>query len=329
MVGHHAAWRKWLVGVALGAVGLGAVPAWAQAEPHRVAVLTAGGIFTPVLDGLRDGLRQLGYVEGKDLTLIVDDTHGTPPDLAERAARLVAARPHVLVALPASHTVVAKRATATVPIVFALVSDPVGFGLVASYASSKNNLTGVLNPTLPTAPKRLQLLRELAPGTRRILAIVAPGEAVARAMIDVVDDAAKRLGVEVVRRDVASKEDIERVLRETPPGSVDAIYHVASALVGTHIGLLIKKSKDDRIPLIVHEDSMVEKGALASYGAEFRLMGTQSATLVAKILKGTKPADIPIETPRRLLLAINLSTAKTIGLKIPRAVSERADRLLE
>jgi putative tryptophan/tyrosine transport system substrate-binding protein len=128
---------------------------------------------------------------------------------------------------------------------------------------------------------------------------------------------------------VTTKEELEQVLRGTPVGSVDAICHVPSALVGAHIELLIQKAKVDKIPLVVTDSSMVKQGALVSYGADFRLLGAQAARLVAKVLKGAKPSEIPVQTPEKLVLVINLTTAKAIGLEIPRAIFERADLLLE
>jgi putative ABC transport system substrate-binding protein len=141
--------------------------------------------------------------------------------------------------------------------------------------------------------------------------------------------AALKLGIELLRHDVTGKAEIEQVLNAVPKGTVDAIYHVPSSLVGTHIDVLIHKAKEDGIPLAVHEPSMVEQGALVSYGADFQLLGRQAAKLVAKIMKGAKPSELPIQTPEQLLLSINLTTAKAIGLDIPRSILERTDRLVE
>jgi putative ABC transport system substrate-binding protein len=128
---------------------------------------------------------------------------------------------------------------------------------------------------------------------------------------------------------VSSKVEIEKVFEAMPIGSVDAIYHIPSTLVGAHIELLVKKARKDKLPLVVHEAAMVERGALLTYGGDFRLSGIQAARLVVKILKGEKPSDIPTETPEKLLLVMNGTTAKTIGLKIPRTIADRVDRLVE
>jgi putative ABC transport system substrate-binding protein len=301
----------------------------APVRHYQVAVFTSGLTISPVLEGLQEGLAQLGYVEGKNISFLIEDTHGAVPDLAQRAVRLAAAKPDVLVTVGTIYATAVRQATDSVPIVFTYVGDPVRSGLVASYASSQNNLTGVSVYAGPLSGKRLELLQEIAPHIKRILAVVAAKESIAESSFRVLDETAKKLEIQVLRRDVTTREEIEQVLRDTPTGTVDAIYHVPSALMTGYIGLLIEKATLDKIPLMVHEDSMVEQGALASYGANFRLMGAQTAKLVAKILKGAKPSEMPIQTPDKMLLTINLTTAKAIGLGLPLSVLERADRLVE
>jgi putative ABC transport system substrate-binding protein len=301
----------------------------AQPRRYRVAVLTPGLAYSLVLQGFKDELTRLGYVEGKNVTLIVEDTQGVPLHLAQHAARLVAAKPDVLVTVTTPHTKVAKEATAHVPIVFTWVGDPVRSGLIASYASSQNNLTGISVYSGPLSGKRLEILQEVAPAIKRVLAIVATKESIAESAFQLFHETAHKLEIQVLRREVTTREEIAQVLRETPAGVVDAIYHVPSSLVGAHIELLIEKARQEKLPLIVHEDSMVSKGALVSYGADFRLLGGQAARVVAKILKGASPIDIPIQTPDELILAVNLTTAKAIGLGLPLSVLERADRLVE
>jgi len=299
------------------------------ARHYQVAVLTPGLSYSLVLKGFQDELAQLGYVEGKNVTLLVEDTQGVPPNLVQHAARLVAARPDVLVTVTTPHTKAAKETTAHVPIVFTWVGDPIRSGLIASYASSQNNLTGISVYSGPLSGKRLEILQEVAPDAKRILAIVAAKESIAESAFELLNETATKLAIQVLRRDVTTREEIEQVLRETPAGVADAIYHVPSSLVGAHIELLIQKAKQEKLPLIVHEDSMVNKGALVSYGADFRLQGMQAARLVAKILKGKDPADMPIQTPDKLILAVNLTTAKAIGRGLPLSVLERADRIVE
>lgn len=304
------------------------LPVGAESPGHRIAVLTPGLTFKPVLEGLREGLARLGY-DQRTVTYIVEEAEGAAPELMQRASRLVEARPDVIFTVATSHTAAAKKVTDAVPIVFAWAAEPVKFGWAASYASSKTNVTGVATASAQISGKRLEILKEISPGIKRILAIVSAKDSVSETSFKLLEETATKFKVEVLRRDVTNKGEIEKVILDTPKGSADAIYHVPSALVGAHIALLIEKAKDDRIPLAVHETSMVEKGAMVSYGADFKLVGFQAAKQVAKVFKGVKPTDIPIETPERNILVLNLGTAKTIGLKVPREVLERADQLIE
>ena len=308
---------------------IGVALAGDHVRQYRVAVLTPGLSFVPVLEGLQEGLAQLGYVPGKNVTLVVEDTHGAVPDLAQRAARLVAAKPDVLVTVGTPHTRAAKQATTSVPIVFTRVGDPLQYGIIASYASSQNNLTGVSTYSGPLTGKRLELLQEIVPGVKRILAVVAKNEANAQAAFERLAQMAQKLQIQVLRRDVTTREEIEQALSAISPGSVEAIYHVPSFLVSAHIDLLIQQAKQEKLPLIVHEDSMVDQGALVSYGGHSRPMGVQAAKLVAKILEGTHPAQLPIQTPDKFIMTINLATAKAIDLTLSRHILERADRLVE
>jgi putative ABC transport system substrate-binding protein len=173
------------------------------------------------------------------------------------------------------------------------------------------------------------MLKEMAPATKRVLIMISSIEAPGLESLQPVEEAAKKLRIELVRREATSKADIEKILAETPKGSIDAIFFFPSTLVGANIGMLISKAKEDKIPLAVPNESMVTQGALFAYGTDLRRMGVQAARLMAKVLKGEKPSDIPIETPEKFFLAVNLTVAKAIGLKIPRAVLERVDRVVE
>jgi putative ABC transport system substrate-binding protein len=299
------------------------------AEPMSViGVLTPGMIYDPILAGLRDGLEKSGYREGRDVRFVIEDSKGDTQNFPARAARLLESKPDIVLTTTTLPTRAARQATTAIPIVFTAVGDPVQAGLVPSFASSRNNLTGVSSYSAPLSGKRLALLKEIAPKTKEVLAIVSAKENSAQVSAQFLEDAAKKLNIQVHRRDVGRTEEIEKALAEKP-ATTDAIFHVASVLIGNHIDALIAASRRDRLPLMVNQESMVRDGALASYGGDFRLSGVQAAKLVVKLLKGAKPSDIPIETPERLILAINVTAAKAIGLKIPRNLLERADRLLE
>ena len=302
---------------------------WGQSSGFRVGVLTAGLTYDPVFQGMTDGLERLGYRPEKNISFTVEDSKGNLSDLAGRAKRLVDAKPDALFTVGTAHSLAAKQATSSVPLVFALVADPVRSGLIAGYQSSKNNLTGVATYAGPLSGKRLEMLKEMAPATKRVLVLIAPAEGPARDSLQEVEEAAKKLRMQIVLREVTSRADIEKLLADQPKSSVDAIFFFPSTLVGANIGTLITKAKEDKIPLVVLNERMVTQGALFGYGSDFRVVGTQAARLMAKVLKGKKPSDIPTETPEKFFLAVNVTTAKAIGLKIPRNVLERVDRVVE
>ena len=301
----------------------------AGASNFRIGVLTPGGDFSPVLDGLRESLAKVGYREGGRISFIIEDTQMETLDPVKSALKLLEVKPDAIVTVGTSHTVAARQVTATVPIVFTAFTEPVQSGFVAGYASSKSNLTGVSNAVAALSGKRLQLLKEMSPGIKRALVVVSVKESIAQKSFQFLLDPAKKFGVQIIRRDVTNKEEIENVLLETPRGSVDAIFHVPSLLLRNHIALLIEKSKKDKLPFIVHNEELVKKGALVSYGEDSRMVGIQAARIIIKILNGAKPSEIPIETPERPLLAINFTTAKVIGLRIPHAVLDIVDRKVD
>mgnify|MGYP003393707265 CR=1 FL=1 len=304
-------------------------PVQAQPQPYRVAVLTPGLTFRPALEGLREGLAQFGQHEGKELAIIIEDTQGELTNLTRKVVQLVEIKPDVIVAIGSAAAIAAKQGTTELPIVFTFVADPLRSGLIASYASSQNNMTGISSYAGPLSGKRLEILKETVPGIKRVLVLVAAQEHVSVSSFQSLTEVASKLGIELLRHAVGSRQDIEQMLGSLHDNAVDAILHVPSSLVGTHIDLLIRKAKEERIPLGVPEHSMVERGALMSYGSDMRLLGKQTAHLVIKILQGVRPAELRVQTPGVLVLTVNLTTARVIGLDIPLDIIERAERIVE
>ena len=327
----HGCLRAWsgTVALTIWLLCVGVALAGAPARPYRVAVLTLGGPYYVALEGLREGLAQVGYHEGQDISFMVEDVQGEVNTLADRAARIVEAKPDLIFTIGTVATAAMKQATTTLPIVFAFVADPLRSGLIASYASSQSNLAGITSYAGPLSGKRLEILKEIAPEIKRVLVLVEPHEPTTEVPLQFLVEVAPKLGIELLRHDVTSKADIEQRLKALPVGAVDAIYFLPSNLVRASLKLLVDKAKEDKIPLCVSEVSMVEQGALVSYGTDLRRLGMQAARLVAKIMKGAKPSEMPIQTPEQLLLTVNLATAKTIGLDIPHSILESAERLVE
>jgi len=301
------------------------------AELHnaRIGIFTPGLTLESVREGMEEGLARLGYVADKNITFIVEDTQGITSGLASRLAKLLSAKPDVIFTVSTDHTQAAKLATSAVPIVFAWVGDPVKASLIDSYPYSKSNLTGVAAIGDTLSGKRLEVLLEIAPKAKRLLVLVAVKETVSVSSFLTLEAAAQKFGVQLVRRDVTDKAEIIKALEETPRESIDAIFHVPSTLVRKNLDLVVEKAGRDRIPLAVHEEALVVRGALFSYGPNPRLVGLQAANLVNKVLKGARPGEIMIETPDRFFLAINKITAKQIGVNIPRRMLERTDRIIQ
>ena len=319
----------WTILWAFWTVLSGLVPVGAQSPSYRVAALIPGPTYYPVLQGLQEGLAGWGYHVGNNLTLLVYSIDGDVSNLVDQTAHLVAAKPDLIFTVGTAITAAAKRAAPTIPIVFTYVTEPQKLGIIAGFASSENNVTGISNYAARVSGKRLEILTEIAPQIGRILTLVAIKEPVAEESFQFLQETAQKLAIQVLRRDVTNRAEMEQALQAVSPGSVDAIYHIPSSLVGTNIDLLITKAREDKLPMVVHENSMVGKGALVSYGSDARLTGIQASKLMAQVLHGTKPADLPIQMPEQLHLAINLTTAKAIGLTIPRTVLERVDQLVE
>jgi len=323
--------RLWFGAVVLAvwALCVSVALAGTSAHHYRVAILTLGGLHNVALEGFREELARRGYHEGQDISFMVEDVQGEVGTLADRAARIVEAKPDLIFTIGTAATTAVKQATTTLPIVFTFVADPVRSGIITSYASSQNNVTGVSSYAGPLSGKRLEVLQEIAPGVKRVLVLMTPHESIAEVSFQSLAEVAPKLGIELLRYDVTSKADIEQHLRTLPSGAVDAIYYIPSNLVLTHLDLLIHKAKEDKIPLCVSEISMVERGALVSYGTDLRRLGVQAARLVSKIMKGAKPSEMPIQMPEQLVLTVNLTTAKTIGLAISPSILESAERLVE
>ncbi|MGE3541928.1 MAG: ABC transporter substrate-binding protein [Candidatus Tectimicrobiota bacterium] len=304
------------------------IPA-APMRHYRVALFHTDGANDPLLEGLREELAKLGYVAGKNVTFLTEKAQHKELDIVQRATLLAATQPDVLVTVGTIYTTAAHQATQQVPIVFSYVGDPLRSGLIASYASSQNNLTGVSVYSGPLSGKRLEVLLDIAPNVTRILSPVAVRESIAESAFQNLEETAIPLGIQVLRHNVTSRAEVAQLLRDTPAEAVDALYLIPSGLMVSCVDLLIQKAMQAQLPLMVHEDSLVERGALASYGASFRRMGQQTARLVAKVLQGSKPREIPVQTPDTLLLTLNLATAKAIGLRFPPGIVERADRMVE
>jgi putative tryptophan/tyrosine transport system substrate-binding protein len=283
-------------------------------------------IFTPWIAAFVERLKAFDWIEGR--TVIFEHRWSNGPERdAEIAAEFVRLPADVILTDGPSVPIV-KRATSTIPIVFALASDPVGGGLVASLARPGGNVTGLSLQSTDLAGKRIELLREAVPHLRRLAVMIDVGFPQSVLELREARAIAGSLGIEVVPLEIRRAEDITPAFA-TLSHPAEALYAVGSALVDTNRARIIKVASDARLPTMFSNRDHVQAGALMSYGANFVDLFQRSADLVDKILHGTNPGDLPVEQPVKFDLAINLKTARAIGVSIPATLLARADEVIE
>ena len=320
-----------VLGIILAVYGLSGSAAEAQrtARPVQIGALTESWGPTPAIVGLRDGLRALGYSEDKDFTIGVRFTQGESAELLAAARELVRSGADIIVTTEGGNTAkAAQMATDRIPIVFIGGGDPVELGLVKSLARPGGNLTGIASLDVELAPKRLEIFRELVPRLKRVLLVYDATNKHSAEQLEPYRAAARSLGLTFVERPVRSQEEAGAVISGLRRGDVDGIF--APRVLSLNIpGFIVATSAKGTFPTMFQAAFFAERGGLASYGATDGDLGRLAARLVDRILKGAKPADLPVEQPTKFELVINLKTAKALGLTIPPPLLLRADQVIE
>jgi putative ABC transport system substrate-binding protein len=278
-------------------------------------------------DAFVQRLRELGWIEGRTVVIEYRWAEGRTERYAEIAAEFVRLEIDVFVTTGAAVPAL-KQATAVIPIVFAIDGDPVGRGLVASLARPGGNVTGLSIQVPELAGKRLGLLREVVPGLRRVAVVANVGAPNAVLEMGEAHAAARRLGLEIAAFEIRRAEDIASAF-DALKGRADALYVCGDALVVTNRIRINTFALAARLPTVHFSRDLVEAGGLMSYGANFPDMWRRTADFVDKILRGAKPADIPVEQPTKFDLVINLTTAKALGIDVPPTLLARADEVIE
>ena len=273
-------------------------------------------------------LHELGWIEGRSVVIEYRWAEAHTDRFAEIAAEFVKLKVDVIVTYASAPVLAAKHATTLIPVVFAAQMDPVGAGVVTSLAHPGGNVTGLSIQTTDTADKRLELLREVVSNLGRLAIMVNPGAPGALLEMREVQEAGRKLGIEVTTLEIWRTDDIAPAI-EALEGHVDALYVATDPLVFTNRSRINNMAQRLGLPTIYGSREYVEAGALMSYGPNFPDLFRRAAEYVDKILRGTKPADIPVEQPIKFDLVINLKTAKAIGLKIPESFLVRADEVIE
>ena len=306
--------------------------AGAQQAPKnpRIGFLHASAGLTPdARTRFLQGLRKFGYIEGENITIEYRSAKGQFERLPVLAAELVSLKVDVILTGGSTATRAAKEATNTIPIVMLQDNDPVASGFVTSLARPGGNITGLSTLRPEISGKRLELLKEIVPGLSRIAVLGAsdnPGNAQALREVEL---AAGALKVQLQYLDIRSPKDIEPAFQEARKGSADAVIELGGPLLAVHQTTLIKLAAKNRLPAMWVRRGIVEAGGLMWYGVDTIDLARRAAEYVDKILKGAKPANLPVEQPTKFELVINLKAAKQIDLTIPPNVLARADKVIK
>jgi len=300
-----------------------------RTRPLRIGALSDSWGPTPQIVGLRDGLLELGYRENEQFVLGVRFTQGDLTALPAAARDLVQYEVDLIFASDVPAAKAAQLVTTRIPIVFAgLGGNPVEMGLIQSFAQPGGNITGVANLDVDLGPKRLEVFRDLIPGLHRVLFPYDPTDASSVAAVRGYREAAGRLGIVLVEQAVQTPAEAQATLARVRKDEVDGILQ-PPPIASNIPGFILETARQQGIPTMFDTAFYVEQsGGLASYGPDLFATGRQAARLVDKILKGTKPAEIPVEVNSKIEFAINLKVAKALGLTIDPVVLYQADRLV-
>jgi putative ABC transport system substrate-binding protein len=316
---------------------VGGAAAWPLAaraqQPGKLPTIGFLGTSTPLtmsqwVAAFVQRLRELGWIEGRTVAIEYRWAEGRTERFAEIAAEFARLKVDVIVTYATPPTIAAKQATATIPIVSAVMGDPIGAGLVASLARPGGNVTGLSVLAPDTTGKRLELLREIVPGLGRLALLANVSNPVIPLEVGELQTAARTLGLDVIVLEIRHPEEIAPAF-ETLKGRAQALYVAGDPLVAINRVRINTLALVARLPAIYSERHYVEVGGLVSYGVNWPDLFRRTADYVDKILRGAKPADIPVEQPTKFDLIINLTTAKALGLSIPESFLLRADEIIE
>jgi putative ABC transport system substrate-binding protein len=301
-----------------------------QGKVPRIGILTSGSSSdSPNMDGFRKGLQELGYVPGKNIVLEHRYADGEHRRLSTLASELVQLKLDVIVTGGINSTTAAKQATSTIPIVAAAAADLVTAGLVATLARPGGNVTGSTRITKDLSGKRLEILKEIMPKISRIAVLLSSATArLDQFELQETETTANHLGVKVQRIDVVDPTEFQTAYAAIVKGRAEAVIILQGSFISFHRKQLVELANKHRLPSMCEALLFINVGCLLSYGPDIPYLWSRAAIFVDKILKGAKPADLPVEQPTKFELVINLKTAKQIGLTIPPNVLARADKVI-
>ena len=318
----------------------GAAVAWPLAaraqQPERlrrIGVLSGGSAGDPEIRARTaafvQGLAQLGWTDGRSMRIDYRWGEGNADDIRKHAAELVALAPDVIVTPGGPPLERLRQATRTVPIIFVITPDPVGSGIVESLSRPGGNATGFMQFEYNLCAKWPELLKEIAPGVKRMAVLRDPATTSGTGQFAVIQSVAPSLGVEVIPINIRDAPEVERAVMAFARSSNGGLIVTAGGLAQFHRDLIITLAAQHKLPAVYHNRYFVADGGLMSYGADFVDQYRRAAGYVDRILKGEKPADLPVQAPTKYELVINLKTAKALGLTVPPTLLARADEVIE
>ncbi len=295
----------------------------AQQKNYRIGVLLVTG--PQVMGPYREALRDLGYVEGKNIQLDIRSAQGEASRLPELAKELVDSKVDLIVAALTPAVTAARRATSEIPIIMAPAGDPVGIGLVSSLARPGGNITGLSGTAAEVSAKNLELIREFVPGARRVGVVINANDPFSKPFLEQIQEGAKATSFEVHHIPVRSGDELENAYAALARERSDAVIMQGSLPIPPQVSLGLKY----RLPTLTNQVNVAQAGALVGYGASVEERGRDIAKYVDRILKGAKPAELPVQQPTMFEMAINLKTAKAIGVTVSPNLLARANEVIE
>ena len=328
--------KRKIFALAFGAMLFGFCASVQAQQPKKIARIgvllpwaPASGVSLSFVKAFRQGLHDLGYIEDQNLAIEYRYAEGLLERNPNLLAELLNLKVDIIVTTAGPQVLAAKQATTTIPIIFTQVLDPVAEGLVASLARPGGNITGLSQMGSELAGKRLELLKETFPRISRVaLLLRTAGSQASVARLKETQVAAKAMGVRLQSLDVENSDGLEDAFKAAKTERAGALIVIQTAFINTHRARIVELASKNRLPTMFEERTHVESGGLMSYGPSFSDLHRRAAVYVDKILKGAKPADLPVEQPTKFEMVINLKTAHQIGLTIPPNVLARADRVI-
>jgi putative ABC transport system substrate-binding protein len=307
-----------------------ALPGFSQPSVARIGFLGASGPARekPLLEEFRRAFQELGY-RGQNVVIEERYADGAFDRLPGLAAELLAAKPNVLLVAGAPAAQAAKRVTTTVPIVMTNSADPVGIGLVTSLARPGANLTGLSDFNDGVVTKRLALLKEMVPTLTRVAVLYNPANPTNPGQLRLATDASRTLGLAVLALEARNAADVDRAFATIQKERPGALFAIGDPALGTLRPQILELVRKHRMPASFTGKERIENGGLFAYGPRFEDLYRRAAVYVDKILKGAKPADLPIEQPNTFEFVLNLKTARSLGLTVPQSIVVQADRVIE